>query len=723
MKKKIALILSLIILVTLAIPVGVFADGFDKGLENAIKIAKTKFTIPESYKFETSISTEDSKKIFRLSWRSETENEENFNVAIDENGTIINYDHYKSSDYTDQKKLPKYSKSDAKTSADKFLANVAPGLAAKLRYEETYNNNISDSTYNLTYIRIENGIPLYNDQVSLNINRNNGEVTNYYLRWTDGLSFVDPSKAITAAKAQQEYISKLGLRLIYKYSYENSKVTVYPVYVTKYNNNFAIDALTGQKIEINNSYYGPYYTGAADKMNVMFSESAKAESPVLTPEEQNAVKDAGKIISIEKAESYARALKYINLNGYKLNYSNLSKNWPLNDNLSWYMSFSKAATKTSSGSYASVTVDAVSGKVKNFYGDRKYVEGEKGKISIADAKTAVDKFLKEFRPDLYSQLVYDDVYNTDYSKQTDKPAVYNLTYVRKAGNVLFPDNTVTVSYDAVNNKVVSFDLNWFNISFPSVDKAIKPDAAYKTLFESIGLELQYSLKYEENTNSQLENIKRAAGVPQSTKPKAVLVYTLKPNKPVNIDANTSGLLDYSGKPYKENKTASYTDISGNAAENEIKVLAEYGISLEGKEFKPAEAIIQKDFFILLSKSMGNYDINPASNETDKAINDMYNSLIRSGIVKASEKSINAKVTREDAVKFIIRALKYDKVADLKDMFNCSFMDKSSITPELIGYVTMAGNLKLIEYGNINFAPKTEMTRAETAVLIYKYLQL
>lgn len=78
LRKKLALILSLIILITLAIPAGAFADGFDKGLENAIKIAKTKFEIPESFKFESSISieSEGSKKVFRLTGSSETEDEE-----------------------------------------------------------------------------------------------------------------------------------------------------------------------------------------------------------------------------------------------------------------------------------------------------------------------------------------------------------------------------------------------------------------------------------------------------------------------------------------------------------------------------------------------------------------------------------------------------------------------------------------------------------------------
>lgn len=109
-----------------------------------------------------------------------------------------------------------------------------------------------------------------------------------------------------------------------------------------------------------------------------------ADTVTLTPEEQKEVTDAGKLISLEKAEIYARALTYLDLTEYKISYSNLSENELFNDGFSWYLRFYKAATKTSEESYASVTLDAVTGTITNFMIDRKYVKGEKGKISLAD---------------------------------------------------------------------------------------------------------------------------------------------------------------------------------------------------------------------------------------------------------------------------------------------------------------------------------------------------
>lgn len=722
MKKRFALILSFVFLLTMALPIGVFADGLDKGLENAIKIAKVRLNIPDGYKFESSIDASSgngvTKKVFRMTWTSK-ENEETINASVDDKGIILNYSHYKNLEYVQQNKLPKYSASEAKAFSDKFLSTVIPEIAGKLRYEpNNYSTGLYDTNYYITYTRVENGVPFYNDQAVLNVDRNTGEVNNYYLNWTDNLTFADPAKAITISKAQEAYTKNLGLRLTYKYNNTDGKMVIYPVYVPKYNSNYVIDALTGQKIDIGYGGYRPYYDmgmTAKEKANLA---AAAGENVALSPEEIKAVENAGQIISIEKAESIARSLKYVNLNGFKLEYWNLSKSWPANDSFNWYMSFRKPASKNSPASYAGITVDAISGKVKSFSSDWKYVDGAKAKISPADAKTAVDKFLKEFKPDLYSQVVYDDAYNMDYSKQSEKPTYISLNYVRKVNGAFFPDNMITIGYDAVNGKVVSFDMNWFNVTFPSVAGVIKIDTAYKSLFDNIGLELQYCLVPADSANGKVAPV-----TSDTAKPKAVLAYTLKPNKPAYIDANNGGLLDYGGKPYIENTPVKYTDISGNAAENEIKTLAEYGITTGGKEFKPAEAITQKDFMILLSKTLGYNVTELTSDASDEIINNMYSYLDKAGVVKSAEKSVNAKVSREEAVKFIIRALKYDKLADYTDMFNCNFTDKSSIAPELVGYVTIAGNLKLIDYGNFDFKPKAEMTRAETAVLIYKYLKL
>lgn len=124
-----------------------------------------------------------------------------------------------------------------------------------------------------------------------------------------------------------------------------------------------------------------------------------------------------------------------------------------------------------------------------------------------------------------------------------------------------------------------------------------------------------------------------------------LVYNVKPDKPLIFDANKGVILGYDGKPYKEIKPAEYTDIKGNFAEKQIMALAEYGILMEGKEFKPDEKITRKDFFILLSKTLNYYSPYPASEDVDKDTDQLYRFLIREGVVNENEKAPGSTITR------------------------------------------------------------------------------
>jgi len=81
------------------------------------------------------------------------------------------------------------------------------------------------------------------------------------------------------------------------------------------------------------------------------------------------------------------------------------------------------------------------------------------------------------------------------------------------------------------------------------------------------------------------------------------------------------------------------------------------------------------------------------------------------------------LTREESVKFVIRALKYDKVADISEIFNCTFKDKDEINPELIGYVVIAKGLKIVNGHGEYFRPKDELKRADALIIIYNYLQI
>lgn len=185
--------------------------------------------------------------------------------------------------------------------------------------------------------------------------------------------------------------------------------------------------------------------------------------------------------------------------------------------------------------------------------------------------------------------------------ENEPPRQYSFRYIREINGVEFPANGFTVEFDAVNGKVSSFNMNWYNVAFPAVDKVLSIDSVYEKLFSEIGLELQYR-----GTNPPVRPLTISEDGKQE-KAKAMLVYAIKEGKkPYNFDANTGGFVYSDGTPYKEIKPVEYTDIDGHFAEKHILTLAEYGVSFEGNEFRPNENITQKDFLTLLSKVLNSY---------------------------------------------------------------------------------------------------------------------
>ena len=56
--------------------------------------------------------------------------------------------------------------------------------------------------------------------------------------------------------------------------------------------------------------------------------------------------------------------------------------------------------------------------------------------------------------------------------------------------MFFEDNFITVQFDG-NWKITSYNLEWFDIEFPSLENAVSLDKIYE-IFKEIGLELQYT---------------------------------------------------------------------------------------------------------------------------------------------------------------------------------------------------------------------------------------
>jgi hypothetical protein len=193
--------------------------------------------------------------------------------------------------------------------------------------------------------------------------------------------------------------------------------------------------------------------------------------------------------------------------------------------------------------------------------------------------------------------------------------------------------------------------------------------------------------------------------------------------PTTLDPYTGEIMDYNGKPYKKEVKIEYSDIAGHYAEKQITAIGQIGIGFSDKEYKPDLVMVQKDFLWLLSKTSNEY-YSPLTNGVadKKEIEDMYKSLIAMGIIKDGEVAPNAEINRENAVRFIIRALKLESVASLNDIWNCPFSDKDSFETGNIGYITLAYGMGIVKGdGEMNFSPKLTLTRGQAAIIIYNFL--
>ena len=91
-----------------------------------------------------------------------------------------------------------------------------------------------------------------------------------------------------------------------------------------------------------------------------------------------------------------------------------------------------------------------------------------------------------------------------------------------------------------------------------------------------------------------------------------------------------------------------------------------------------------------------------------------------GIVKKEEKNMDGKVTREEAIKYIVRAFGHEPLENMGDIYKVEYNDEAEISPNLKGHIAIARGLGIISKEG-NLRPKDNLTREEAAVLIYNIL--
>ena len=685
MRKRVSLLLALVMVIT-AIPFAAFAQEYDKQLEDAIIKSKEVFSIGEEYdRFDYSISTYDDKMSFHLYWSDSKNAIGSIDVTITSDGIVTDYGKWSVSSDKDRPKLPKVSKEEGLKVAQEFIARVSPQFKDNLEYvKDNEPLNIYSNSYRYYFVRTVNNIPYYNNGINVYVDNFTGEVISYYVNWDMDLKFADTKGVMPIDKANNLYREKLGLDLIYKPKYNSNAIEYYLVYGPLYYNLY-LNAKTGEVV-LNYEYYG----GA---MGALTSDADEAKEKNLSPAELEAVESVKGIINKEEAEKIARDILELDKD-YKASYVRLYKSWNRDDSYYWHLSFEKNANNEYRS--ANISINAKTKEVISFDRYEPIPEAAKAKYnkeqSLDIAKKLIEKLAKD-KKDLVELNEYQNIVVPLYDQN-----YYSFYFIRKYGNAYVENNGINISVDAVNGKVTSYYLNWNEAEFPSQDNIITKDKAHDILLEQVGLELRYINPYVDGRDNK----------------EAVLVYGLKSNKPSDLDAYTGKILDSDGDPYEESRVITYNDIENSYAKDKINILAQFGIALPGEEFRPKDEIIQKDFLYLLAKV--DYSYLEIDDEER-----LYQYLINRGIIKDKEKAPEAKVTKEEAIKYIIRALYYDKIADIEGIFKDIFKDSNDISPELKGYAAIAYGLNIVEGSNGYLNPKKNISREDAANMIYNYL--
>ena len=549
------------------------------------------------------------------------------------------------------------------------------------------------------------------NRASFSLNGTTGEITSYYASWNTNLDFPSPENKIPLEEAQKIFKENMPLDLEYNIDKDGR---VYLQYTrSREKGSMYINAITGE-VEKPEYYYGIYQNG------IRYAEDEAMKSAMgaaLRPEEQKQVDNIAGLITAQEAEKKLRLVKELDFDEkYKLTSSNLYQSTDLRSNETKYyinlyfthmdntedLSEEKINLKIAAGEgdgYASATLNAKTGELISFSSNiwgiprpmskaEDTADEKQTKAKREQAKKTADAFVSKMQPEKVNKVKFMDDGSSDN---------FTFNYARMENGAYFIYDSINVSVNKENMKISQYNCNWTDVNeIPPTDGAIGLDKAHEILFGSEALALEYIINEKDK--------------------KAVLAYRLSDDNPWLIDAKTGMLLDWSGKQYVKEKAPEYSDIAGHFCEEAVKQLAIVGVFLKGDRFEPDIEILQKDYVILLSK-LGRYYYYESDN-----IDDIYSRFIKEGIMDKAEKNPDGTVSREDAVKYLLRYLGFKKFAEIPGIFNCDFSDADEIAPELAGYAAIAKGLGIVKGSDGKFMPKEALTKAEAAVLIYNCLK-
>ncbi|MGN1158023.1 MAG: S-layer homology domain-containing protein [Agathobacter sp.] len=653
-------------------------------LEAAMKLAKSKITIPSEYsQFSYSVNRSDygDENSYTLNWSNKKETKWMVVEVCD--GDIV---YYSGNTGKGTSYAPKYSKKQLRKTAEAFAEKVAGEQFKNCTVSSGVEKDIYQGTYIYCYDRIEQNILVKDNTIRISVNYETGEVVEFSADF-DKVDFPKSDGAYTKSAAKKAFKNYLHMQLSYRKRYDKKNARAYLAYEPG-ENGLVIDALTGEPVTEREHFWGKY----EDNITAEASDSATGsgqESSILTEAERAKIQKMKKLLSQSQAVDILRKKTELDFeNSMLMESANLEKSNTNGKSVYvWDMHF---VSEGSGGdrNHVNATIDAKTGSLYHFYS---YRSGDGSSVSARYTKEQCQTKLKEFllkeHPEYADRIVLYEGKGTIYAvdgRDDTEQAVYEVVYLGTHDGIPYFDNSCHGWVDAVSGKITNYGISWDDDTrFEQSEGCMSEDEAMDAYLELCHLKPEYQIFRSQDGNTATKT--------------ARLVYTAD-IRPSILSPFTGKQLTYSGDFYEEKEDDfRYTDISASPYRKYIKKLADLGVGFSGGKFRPNKVITVAEFEQWLRDLDIVYDEIPSGSKGKK------------------------KMTRMAAVKRCITILGYKKPAGLKGIYKNVYSDMSRIPRKNRGYAALAKGFGLVDSNT--FMPDGAVSRGEAAKMVLRMLKI
>ncbi|MBQ8541351.1 MAG: S-layer homology domain-containing protein [Clostridia bacterium] len=660
------------VLLVLIMALSAFPVLADTAVEDALLKVKAKLSVPEELsEFSYSENKYDDVLRYDFTWHTEDYTKELY-VSTDSRGRIVTYNYYEQMDYTGERTLIDYTLADARPLAEETVKTMFPEYfvegADKLVLNEAKTTSSYSGRYKsffFTFDRefVETKVESNRVNVRVRATKDKMYLQSVTASLDEDEAFIPVNPhALKLADTPEDYEEKFPITIYYAtdYSEDEPKVKLFYSIDKGY-----VQSDTGEIItqEYFDRYAGITEDSAAD-MEMGTGGTFSKNEAMLSPKEQGEIEKMESLVKPEEVEKMLRGLALLKITD-DMKFTE-SYTYGRDDN--YFVSFSLVGEKR----YMNVTYNGETGEVTNISSHfTKYDDSEK-KISDSNSSAPEDEiktFTKTLAGDKFDETKAE--FNTQNERST-------LTATRIVNDVPFPENSISVTYDMVNNVITRYSLYWDEdtTDFPNPDAAMGLDRAREIIFEN-----DIDMVWVKQTEGYVGAI---------TIPESVIINAITGEKPYRYD---------------EEKTV-YTDIENHWAKDAINVLFEHDIYLPGDTFKPNDAITQADMIYLFSACRES-GIIPLSWTKERIAEYGFTN----GYVEATEP--DKLMTRREAFKAMVEILGHGSIAEF-DIYKSSYsdMEENGSAEILKAMGVLTGDTA---------RPDDFLTRAEAAVMVYRYL--